>query len=69
MLSLSTRYYQLLLSQSVFMGIGGGIIYVPSLAMVATQFEDPKSRSLAMAFATSGAGVGMWLSAFVLHLN
>ena len=35
MLSLSTKYYQVFFSQGLCLGIGSGILYVPSLALVA----------------------------------
>lgn len=56
MLSLATQYWQVFLAQGVCTGIGSGIIYIPSLALVATSFS--KHRALAIAIATSGAATG-----------
>lgn len=57
MLSLSTQYYQILLAQGICVGLGSGIIYVPSLALVSISFP-PRTRALALALATCGAAVG-----------
>ncbi|TAQ89916.1 hypothetical protein B7494_g1762 [Chlorociboria aeruginascens] len=53
MLSLSTKYYQVMLSQGFCIGIGAGLIYVPAIAMVNTQFTT--RRAIAMGLVTSGA--------------
>ena len=65
MLSLSTEYYQIFLTQGICIGIGGGLLYVPSLALVTGTFK--KNRSLAMGVVTCGIGIGKrvtfcWLS-------
>ncbi|OCK84024.1 MFS general substrate transporter [Lepidopterella palustris CBS 459.81] len=57
MLSLATQYYQVLLTQGLCIGIGSGILYTPSIAVVATTF-GPRYRALAVCFATSGTAVG-----------
>lgn len=57
MLSLSSKYYQIILSQGLCVGIGSGIVYVPSLALVAGSFEADK-RPIAIALATCGAAIG-----------
>lgn len=56
MTSLSTEYYQILLAQGFCVGLGSGILYTPSIALVASRFS--KRRSLAICFATSGTAVG-----------
>ncbi|KNG80952.1 hypothetical protein ANOM_011109 [Aspergillus nomiae NRRL 13137] len=38
MLSLSTEYYQIFLSQGIYSGLGSGLIYVPALSLVSTFF-------------------------------
>jgi MFS family permease len=58
MLSLSTEYWQVLLSHGVCRGIGGGLLYVPSIALVASSFED-KMRPFALGIASSGAALGI----------
>ena len=57
MLSLSTEYYQIILSQGVCLGIGSGILYVPSLALVAASFTT--KRPLAVTLVTAGSSIGM----------
>jgi MFS family permease len=57
MLSLSDQYYQIILSQGICSGIGAGLVYVPSIALVNTQFTT--KRALAMGLVTSGASLGM----------
>ncbi|KAI4703179.1 hypothetical protein J4E81_002056 [Alternaria sp. BMP 2799] len=56
MLSLSTQYWQVFLSQGVCMGLGAGLLYIPSLAMVGVWFS--KKRALAMGIVMSGIAVG-----------
>ena len=56
MLSLATKYWQVLLSQGVCMGLGAGLLYIPSLALVGIWFS--RKRSLAMGIVTSGIAVG-----------
>ncbi len=59
MLSLSTKYYQIMLSQGFCSGIGSGLLYVPSIALVNTMFTT--KRGVAMGIVTSGASLGMAL--------
>ena len=56
MLSLCTSYWQILLAQGCCVGIGSGILYTPSIVLVAETFA--KRRALAVCFATSGTAVG-----------
>ncbi len=56
MLSLSTQYYQIMLSQGFCIGIGAGLIYVPAIAKVNTSFTT--RRAIAMGIVTSGASLG-----------
>jgi hypothetical protein len=56
MMSLSTKWYQLLLSQGVLTGIGGGIFFCPSMGLIATYFSD--HRALAVGIVTTGNSVG-----------
>ena len=55
MASLSTQYYQLFLSH-MCNGIGSGLLYVPTLALIA-QGHD-KTRSLAMGIVAGGIALG-----------
>ena len=59
-LSFATHYYQVFLAQGVCLGLGGGIVYVPSLALVAASFT--KKRQLAVAVVTSGTSIGIQLT-------
>lgn len=56
MLSLATKYWHVLLAQGVCMGLGAGLLYIPSLALVGIWFS--RRRSLAMGIVTSGIAVG-----------
>lgn len=62
MLSLSKEYYQVVLSQGFCTGIGAGLIYVPAIAMVNTQFTT--KRALTMGLVTSGASLGLFYRGF-----
>lgn len=66
MLSLSTTYWQVFLSQGVCMGLGAGLLYIPSLALVGVWFE--KKRSMALGMVMSGIAVGT-LSFYFLSLT
>jgi MFS family permease len=56
MLSLSTTYWQVFLSQGLCMGLGAGLLYIPSLALVGIWFS--KKRALALGIVMSGIAVG-----------
>ncbi|OAL06077.1 MFS general substrate transporter [Phaeosphaeriaceae sp. SRC1lsM3a] len=56
MLSLSTTYWQVFLSQGLCMGLGAGLLYIPSLALVGIWFN--KKRALALGIVMSGIAVG-----------
>ncbi|KAI1106284.1 MFS general substrate transporter [Jackrogersella minutella] len=56
MTSLATTYWQILLAQGFCSGIGGGLMFMPATANVATYFK--KKRSLAMALNGCGSGTG-----------
>lgn len=55
MLSLAdtNHYYQLYLSQGLAQGIGGGLLYVPALAIQAHHWKE--RRALAMGIVITGA--------------
>lgn len=57
MLSLAREYYQILLAQGVCVGIGSAILYVPSISLVASRFQQ--RRPLAMFIATTGTAFGL----------
>lgn len=56
MLSLSHNYYAIFLSQGVCMGLGFGLLYIPSIALISRSFV--RKRAVALGFATSGAPAG-----------
>ena len=63
MLSLATTYYQIMLSQGFLVGIGQGLTYIPSLAIVGDYFE--KKRPIAMAWSQSGIAIGGVIYPFI----
>ncbi|KAJ5720398.1 uncharacterized protein N7483_008332 [Penicillium malachiteum] len=56
MTSLGTEYYQILLAQGFCVGLGGGISYIPALAVVSTSFTT--KRPIAIGCASIGSSVG-----------
>ncbi|RVX67410.1 hypothetical protein B0A52_08763 [Exophiala mesophila] len=56
MLSLSSQYYSIILSQGILMGLGCGVLYIPGLALVSRSFT--KRRPMALGIVTCGAPVG-----------
>lgn len=56
MLSLCKSYWEALLAQSFAIGIGGGCLYVPAVAIMPTYFTD--KLGLALGLAASGSSVG-----------
>lgn len=63
--SFAKTYWQLLLSQGVCVGIGGGLIYVPALSLVGTYFS--KRQSLALSLCAIGNSLGGLVYAAVLQ--
>ncbi|KAK2812182.1 hypothetical protein FQN50_001540 [Emmonsiellopsis sp. PD_5] len=56
MTSLATEYWQLFLSQGVCMGIGCGLMFCPTMAVISTYFSAKKA--LAIALVASGSSTG-----------
>lgn len=56
MTSISTKYYQIILAQGVAVGIGAGMVFVPSVAIVGTYFTT--RRSTALGIAATGSSIG-----------
>ncbi|KAH9825970.1 aspyridones efflux protein apdF-like [Teratosphaeria destructans] len=56
MMSLSTTYWQLMLTQGVMTGLGGGLFFTPSLGLIATYFDG--RRAFATGLATTGNAIG-----------
>ena len=60
MLSLCTEYWQVMLAQAVCVGIGCGIMFVPSVAILSTYFTTKIATAIGLA--ASGSSLGMLLS-------
>ncbi|ORY04143.1 monocarboxylate permease-like protein, mch4 [Clohesyomyces aquaticus] len=56
MLSLSTKYWQALLSQGFCVGIGAGLLFVPTVSLLPTWFST--HIGLAVGIASSGSSLG-----------
>ena len=56
MLSLCTEYWQVLLAQGFLVGIGGGCLFVPSLAVMQPYFST--RIGLAVGIAATGSSIG-----------
>lgn len=56
MTSLVKQYYQAFLAQGVCFGIGAGMIFIPSLAIVSTYFH--RHRALAVGITAAGSSLG-----------
>ncbi|KAL7267498.1 hypothetical protein RUND412_009914 [Rhizina undulata] len=54
--SCATKYWQLLLSQGLCLGIANGMLFCPTLALASTYFQ--KRRSLALSMVASGSATG-----------
>ncbi|KAK5328554.1 hypothetical protein LTR93_002339 [Exophiala xenobiotica] len=54
--SLCTKYWQVMLSQGVLIGMGTGFLYIPSLALLPRYFS--KKRAIATGIVTSGSSLG-----------
>ena len=56
LMSVSTKYWHLMLTQGVLTGLGGGIFFTPSMGLLATYFST--KRAFAIGIATTGNAVG-----------
>ena len=56
MLSISTKYYQIMLTQGILVGLCCGFLFVPSIALIPLYFRDRKG--LALGVATAGGSFG-----------
>ncbi|KAI0766850.1 MFS general substrate transporter [Trametes elegans] len=67
MLSLAkpNHYYQIILSQGIGIGIGGGLMYIPSVAVVSQYFH--KRRAIAMTIVASGSSLGSIVHPIMLN--
>lgn len=67
MLSLSTKYYQIMLSQGICLGIGSGILLVPTLTMAASSFTT--RRAFAIMLVTLGSNIGRKFAITIVSLR
>jgi nitrate/nitrite transporter NarK len=56
MTSISQSYYQIFLAQGVCIGIGNGLLFLPSVSLVTVYFST--KRAAATGLASTGSGVG-----------
>ncbi|KAI0029301.1 MFS general substrate transporter [Vararia minispora EC-137] len=56
MTSLGTTFWQILLAQGVCFGLGAGLVFIPSVAVLATYFK--RRRALVLGIAASASGLG-----------
>lgn len=56
MTSLATEYWQIFLAQGVCTGIGLGLMYMPTITIIASYFKQ--KRALALAISSAGTGTG-----------
>ena len=56
MLSLCVTYWQVILTQGVCVGIGMGLVFLPSIAVVTASFDE--KRAIAVGIAASASSVG-----------
>lgn len=54
--SLATTYWQIFLAQGLCTGIGMGLMYMPTVAVISSYFQ--KKRALALTTSASGSGIG-----------
>ena len=67
MTSLSTQYWQLFLAQGVCQGLGDGLLFCPTIALLSTYFVEKRAFAISLA-ACGGATGGMVFPAIVQHL-
>lgn len=65
MLSLSTTYYQVLLSQAVCIGLGTGCMFIPGVAVLSTYFST--RIATAVGIAAAGSSIGGIIYPIVFH--
>ena len=63
--SFARNYWQLLLSQGICVGVGGGLVFVPALSLVGTYFA--KRQSLALSICACGNSIGGLFYAAILQ--
>lgn len=56
LMSISTKYWQLFLTQGIMIGVGGGLYFCPSMGLLSTYFST--RRGIATGLATTGNAIG-----------
>ncbi|KAF9810515.1 hypothetical protein IEO21_06876 [Rhodonia placenta] len=54
--SISTRFWHYILCQGILFGLGVGLVFYPSVAVVSTRFKRYRATALGIAMAGSGSG-------------
>jgi len=67
MTSLSTQYRQLVLAQGICQGLGDGLLFCPTIALLSTYFVKNRAFAISLA-ACGGATSGMVFPAVVQQL-
>ncbi|RFU27421.1 hypothetical protein B7463_g8925, partial [Scytalidium lignicola] len=65
MTSLCTEYWQVFLAQGLALGLGLGLLFIPSVAIVSQYFDTKKA--LAMGIAASGSSLGGVIYPIIFH--
>lgn len=65
MSSLATEYYQLLLSQGLCVGIGGGCLFAPTVSVISTYFTT--KRAFAIGIVAAGGSIGSTIHPIVFR--
>jgi len=65
MCSISTQYWQIMLSQGICIGLGSGFLFLPAIAVIPQYFR--KRKSLVNGIAAIGASVGGVLYPLIFH--
>ncbi|KXT05631.1 hypothetical protein AC578_5651 [Pseudocercospora eumusae] len=55
-MSLSTKYWQLMITQGIMTGLGGGLFFTPSVGLIGTYFST--RRAMAIGIVTTGNSAG-----------
>ncbi|RDW91297.1 MFS monocarboxylate transporter-like protein [Coleophoma crateriformis] len=65
MTSIATQYWQIMLSQGICMGLGNGLLFVPSVAIVSQWFTTRKA--FATGIAAAGSSLGGVIYPIIFH--
>lgn len=65
LLSICTQYWSIMLTQGILVGVGAGLLFLPSVAILPTYFV--KRKALANGIAMSGSGLGGIIYPVIFH--